>query len=389
VPGYPGYKVKRILLLGFLYCLAMTDATADILDSFVDPEDGMFDASDWLLENAAGFMPVPIIITEPAVDNGAGLALLFFHESEERKRKRENNEPVENIPASVSGLFGAYTGNESWLGGGFHFGSWKSDNIRYVGAAGTGKINLDFYGLQEGSIFERRPLSYEVEADMLLQRIKFRLAESDFFIGADYLYGSTDLRFSLFEQLPPQLNIDSLGIDISRVGLGLYYESNDRFFYPEEGFDASIYYGVNDENIGSDYDYANYEINAVWYDRLSKHWGYGLRFDGDRVSGNAPFFVLPGIDLRGIPAARYQDKNVTVAEVEVRYSPQERWRVIGFLGAGRTFEESGDFSDASSQVSRGVGFRYNVAKKLGMFAGVDVARGPEDTVWYIQVGNVW
>ena len=32
---------------------------------FVDPEDGKLDASEWLLEKK-GFLPVPIIITEPA-----------------------------------------------------------------------------------------------------------------------------------------------------------------------------------------------------------------------------------------------------------------------------------------------------------------------------------
>jgi len=41
---------------------------------FKDPVDGWFDASGWLLENIIGFMPIPLIITEPAIDNGLGLA---------------------------------------------------------------------------------------------------------------------------------------------------------------------------------------------------------------------------------------------------------------------------------------------------------------------------
>ena len=51
-------------------------------DSFMDQfrdTDGWFDMSDWVLNNAAGFMPVPIVITEPAVGEGLGLAALFFH----------------------------------------------------------------------------------------------------------------------------------------------------------------------------------------------------------------------------------------------------------------------------------------------------------------------
>ena len=47
---------------------------------FADPQDGSFDASEWLLDRK-GFLPVPILITEPAVGYGGGAALLWFRES--------------------------------------------------------------------------------------------------------------------------------------------------------------------------------------------------------------------------------------------------------------------------------------------------------------------
>jgi hypothetical protein len=37
----------------------------------------------------------------------------------------------------------------------------------------------------------------------------------------------------------------------------------------------------------------------------------------------------------------------------------------------------------------GAGFRYLVARRLGIYAGLDLARGPEDTVLYIQAGSAW
>ncbi|HBO79836.1 MAG TPA: glyceraldehyde-3-phosphate dehydrogenase, partial [Cupriavidus sp.] len=48
--------------------------------TFFDPEDGKLDMSDFLL-NHKGALPVPTIITEPAVGYGFGLGLLFFSES--------------------------------------------------------------------------------------------------------------------------------------------------------------------------------------------------------------------------------------------------------------------------------------------------------------------
>jgi hypothetical protein len=49
----------------------------------------------------------------------------------------------------------------------------------------------------------------------------------------------------------------------------------------------------------------------------------------------------------------------------------------------------GDFDKAPSRATKGVGMRYMMARKLGMHAGIDVAQGPEDTYWYIQVGSAW
>jgi len=33
--------------------------------------------------------------------------------------------------------------------------------------------------------------------------------------------------------------------------------------------------------------------------------------------------------------------------------------------------------------------RYLIARRLGIYMGADVARGPETTAFYIQVGSAW
>src|SRR5947209_6682155 len=47
---------------------------------FFDQQDGNVDLSEFLLEKK-GFLPVPIIITEPAIGYGGGLSALFFRQS--------------------------------------------------------------------------------------------------------------------------------------------------------------------------------------------------------------------------------------------------------------------------------------------------------------------
>jgi hypothetical protein len=50
------------------------------MEGFVDPQDGHFDISDWMVERQ-GFLPVPIAINEPAVGYGGGLTLMFVRNS--------------------------------------------------------------------------------------------------------------------------------------------------------------------------------------------------------------------------------------------------------------------------------------------------------------------
>lgn len=45
----------------------------------IDPEDGMVDMSRYLQENPYGFLPIPLVITEPAVGYDGGLFGLFLH----------------------------------------------------------------------------------------------------------------------------------------------------------------------------------------------------------------------------------------------------------------------------------------------------------------------
>jgi hypothetical protein len=98
---------------------------------------------------------------------------------------------------------------------------------------------------------------------------------------------------------------------------------------------------------------------------------------------------LPFIDMRGIPALRYQDENVALLETEVRWNVTSRWALIGFVGAGRAWGSQDDFDESGTEVAKGGGFRYLVARRLGLFVGMDYGWGPDDEAFYIQVGNAW
>ncbi len=37
----------------------------------------------------------------------------------------------------------------------------------------------------------------------------------------------------------------------------------------------------------------------------------------------------------------------------------------------------------------GFGFRYELARKYGIHAGLDLALGPDNTAIYVQIGSAW
>jgi len=74
-----GTVVVSLAVLG----LSTTASASSFTEQFFSKDDGWLDLSDWVLENAVGFMPVPIVITEPALGAGLGAAALFFHPPEE------------------------------------------------------------------------------------------------------------------------------------------------------------------------------------------------------------------------------------------------------------------------------------------------------------------
>lgn len=180
-----------------------------LASDFRDPVDGRFDVSAYLAENAFGFLPVPIIITEPAVDSGLGGFGLFFHESEEAAEKRKelmlSDEGAASalLPPNVSAVGGVVTGNESWFVGGGHMGFFKEGRIRYLGGGGYGDVDLDFYSV--GNTALSRPISINTEAWGVVQTVKFKLGNSRFYFGPTHRYIKAELSpgNSFVEAFPP------------------------------------------------------------------------------------------------------------------------------------------------------------------------------------------
>ncbi len=393
---------KKIVFASLLSMLHLSVLAAS--SQFFDVLDGKFDASQYLSENAYGFLPVPIIITDPAVDGGLGMMGLFFHESEEEKTARlkamqsTESAAMHLIPPSVSVAFVAYTGNGSYFAGGGHMGFFNQGRIRYMGGGGYGDVNIDFYGF--GDINLKKPLEIKTQATAIMQTVKFKLADSNFFIGPTHSYIDAQISPTNIDDLAgnfpaewqePLTKLFTENVTTSGVGFTLEYDSRDNFFSPSDGLKYEVNYLWFDETIGSDVDYHLTELSALHYFKHTEHWRTAFRVEVNYANSDSflPPYATPSISMRGIPAARYQGQSVAMSELELAYRINLRWEVNAFAGIGKATNEFSEFSDSPSRISKGVGFRYLIARRYDFNMGVDIAQGPEDTVFYIQAGSAW
>lgn len=368
-------------LLAVFLAGAGASVSADVLNRFIDPVDGMFDISSGGGDRKS-FLPVPIIISEPAVGYGGGVAVLFFKEA-----PQAGDASLPKPPPDVFGAGAFLTANGTKgaaAGGQWSFGD---DRYRYRGGVGDFTIKLDFYGIGDSLPLSVDKIGYTLKGLGSFQQGMMRLGASDTFVGLRWIY--LDLATQL--SVPPSdagLTERQLARRSSGLGVTIEHDSRDNIFTPNCGVLAAAESTFYDQAFGGSNRFESYRAHVFDYVPLASRWTLGLRADARVARGDVPFYMLPFIELRGIPAARFQDRNVAVLETELRYDVDERWSVVGFAGAGKAWGRD-TFSTAETPASGGVGFRYLIARRLGLYVGLDYAKSSVGDAVYIQIGSAW
>lgn len=366
--------------------------TTSSLASFYDPVDGQFDMGQHLAENAYGFLPIPILITEPAVGYGGGVAGLFLHETDEEKKQRKQaalsaiDGGAQLVPSAMSVVGAVGTENETWFVFGGHRRSWMNDSIRYTGGGGVGVANLDLYtSFDLGSIHQDLKFSTATSVAVLSQKVQFRLGSTPWMLGIKQLLAKSAIEFD-------NILLDWIfGNESVTSGLGIEaeYDTRDNLFYPTKGYKLSADYMVYDEAIGSDYNYRNFNIEGEAYIPISKKWTLGVAANYQNFEQKDLFVsptAKPYVSLRGVSSYRYQGDEVETIQGQLTYHINHRWNVSGFYGAGAAKQDS-NISHDSRVSAGGVGFRYQIARRYGLHIGMDYAQSHEEHAVYFNIGS--
>ncbi len=376
---YCEMKVRAALIIcSFLlisvYSLFIPLNAQEFSGKFVDTTDNAFDVSNWLIQKE-GFLPVPTIITEPAVGFGGAAALLLFHSSFlERKG-----------PPNMSGIAGGFTGNGTWGLGGFHAGFWKEDRIRYTGALFRLNVNVKFYG---SGLILKEGIKFNMNSWLFFQQIKFRLAGSNFFAGGRYLLYDTKNTFDIPIDIPDFEGI-RFNSTLSEVTAIVNYESRDNIFTPNKGIYAEITGTYSDDWLGGEGLYGRLGSAFIGFMPINPKFQLGVRLESLHTLGDVPFWVRPIVSMRGAPAMKYQNRHISLVEGELTYNVYRRWYLNAFAGMGNAYPDIGEFSKGKPVRTVGTGFRYEIARLFGLRMGMDFAWSNEDFAFYVTAGHAW
>lgn len=388
-------------MLGTVLCLLLQAAPQpqtkplseqDFSELTTDDKDGAFDMSKFLLTRGA-FLPVPIIITEPAVGYGGGLAAVFFHQpafgDPDLVGPEKEGQRLQIVPRSVSFAAGGATEGGSYFGAAGHFEAWDEGSWRLLGAAGYASPNLKYYG--EGTTIDLQddPLEYRIRSTFGVVQLQRRVV-GHFFAGLRYQILDTSVAFEDRTIDPPGIGIPGPKFELTSAGLmvPLSFDSRDSVMTPTSGVLLQVSPQFYDQALGGDSQFLRIDSTAVGYLQLPPFIWSG-RICADFVTGDAPFYQMPFVSMRGVPLMRYVGRKVLSVETELEYLLTPRWSVLGFVGAGRAELESSQLDSGNGVCSGGVGFRYLIARRFGLKAGVDIAVSTDDYAFYIQVGTAW
>lgn len=377
---------KVILSVFFLLSFNVMIGQKEERISLKDSLDGAIDLSNYIIY-AHGFIVIPTIITEPALGGIGVAAVPVFLKKHEPVIDKNGKKRF--INPDITGGIGMYTGNNSWFAGGFRSSTLIKPKILYRVLAAYGDLNLSFYeNLPNGNDKEFK-LNFKTSI-FYTQWLK-QFDNAKWSAGPQYLFLNSKISLPDFNgELPPSFmkpeDVNSLA---SQLGGAVQFDGRDNIFTPDKGIRVQSDFFWSDKVLGSDYNGWRVNLSAIGYYPIADKLVGGLRIEGKQAFGNTPFYLLPGINLRGVPTARYMGKTSIVTETEFRWDLYKRWSLVGFGGVASAFNDWDKAFAKPVVYNYGSGFRYLIARKFKLRMGIDVARGPEEWAYYIVFGSNW
>lgn len=373
-------RLREALLGTLLLCAVQAPATGQGLEKDTRPSlapDIREDETELKLQRG-DFVAVPIPISDPTLGSGliAGAAY-FYPQTEEQKAAQ---------PASLTGIAGMYTDNDSKALIIAQQNYWDRNQWRFTGAVGAADLRLSLLSADDagGSSI----LDWRLNGRFAFARLSGQVRKGWY---AGFLTRIVDVEQSLeaggdSEQSP----LLTLG-DLRSVGLGAYLEYDTRDM-PTNAYGGS-YFKVdalfNDESIGSDNTYQSYSFAYSAYRQTGDSLVLAGQVRGCLRAGDVPLWDACTIRLRGFPATDFMGTGSMSGQLEGRWRLSQRWGLVGFAGAGYARDVYSEIDNREWIPSYGVGVRFMVLKSKRINMRLDYARSSDSDAVHFMVGEAF
>lgn len=175
------------------------------------------------------------------------------------------------------------------------------------------------------------------------------------------------------------------------AGLGVIaeYDTRDDSYGPRHGQLAQTVVRVFDDELGSDYDYVQVDLDFRRYFGLPYGHVLGLHARSELRFGDSPFNDTSNAGgkslLRGMIKGRYRDRHVAGAQLEYRLPLWWRFGAVGFAGLGRVAHQVSDFDLNGWKYSVGAGLRFAVKPKDHVNVRMDIGTADGEMNVYLDI----
>lgn len=364
------------LASGITVALALVVQSATAQEA--DPVDAAADQSaDQPAPEKGSFVWAPIPVLEPALGGGVVLVGMYFYPH------------AEDEPANITAVAAGYTSTDSYLVGAAHDHHFKGNRWRFQGAIGYAEFNLNWYGIGSEGGEQGRSFQYSIKGSFAEPRL-FRKFSKGWSIGADVQFLDLEVDFDDGEPGDPILDaVTEAMLDLKSVGVGLLgqKDTRDNRFTPYEGRYAQLSGKVFPSALDNDLDYRIYKgfYNQYW--PVREKTVLAANVSSQYADGQVPFYRLSKLTIRGVSADRYWDKFLVQGQAEVRHQVHGRWSAAAFAGYGGVASSLKNLKEDDMILAGGAGIRYMVDQKERVGLRLDVAKGQDQTMVYIGVGE--
>mgnify|MGYP001812238463 FL=1 len=324
------------------------------------------------------FVAVPIPLSNPTLGSGLIAGAAYFYPQTEAQKAVQ--------PASLTGIAGMYTDNDSKAIVIAQQNYWNKNRWRFTGALGAADLRLSLLSADESG--DRRDIDWRLQGNFVFARLSgqvrkgwytgflARIVDVDQSIEAGFNTTRDD-----FVTLP----------DIRSAGLGAYleYDTRDLPTNPYSGRYLKVDALFNDESIGSDNTYQNYNLVFNSYHPMSDSLVLAWQALGCLRGGDVPLWDACTIKLRGFAATNFIGTASASGQVEARWKFSERWGVVGFAGSGYARDVYSEIENREWIPSYGVGLRFMVLKSKRINMRLDYARSSDSDAIHFLVGEAF